>query len=55
LSSFNRSHFSIFIHEYVIFLPHSPSYTPPFPYILPLPGGPQLSVSSLETLHNSAK
>jgi hypothetical protein len=25
--SFNRPHFSIFIHEYIIFLPHSPSHT----------------------------
>jgi hypothetical protein len=25
--SFNRSHFSIFIHKYIIFLPHSLSYT----------------------------
>jgi hypothetical protein len=27
LESFNRSHCSIFIHEYIIFLPYSPSYT----------------------------
>jgi hypothetical protein len=31
--SFNRSHFSIFIHEYIIFLPYSASYTRS--YILP--------------------
>jgi hypothetical protein len=32
-NSFNRSHFSIFTHEYRIFPQHSP--TTPFPYILP--------------------
>jgi hypothetical protein len=32
-NSFNRSHFSIFIHEYIIFPPYSPPA--PFPYILP--------------------
>jgi hypothetical protein len=41
-NSFSRSHFSIFIHEYVIFPPHSPSYTLSlFPYIPP-PAGTNL-------------
>jgi hypothetical protein len=33
----NRCHFSIFIHEYIIFLPYSPP--PHFPYSLPPPTG----------------
>jgi hypothetical protein len=36
-NSFNRSHFSIHIHVYRIFLPYSPSK--PFPYFLPPPTG----------------
>jgi hypothetical protein len=36
-NSFNRSHFSIFIHEYRIF-PHIHPLSP-LPYILPLPTG----------------
>jgi hypothetical protein len=40
-NSFNTSHFSIFIYEYIIFLPYSPSYTlslypPPLPQV-PIP------------------
>jgi hypothetical protein len=37
LRMFQQSHFSIFIHEYIIFLPYSPPAS--FTYILPCPTG----------------
>jgi hypothetical protein len=51
-NSFNRCHFSIFIHVYIIFPPYSPPT--PFPFLFPPPTGvptPRQDLLYLPVLH----
>jgi hypothetical protein len=50
-SNYNRSHFFISIHVYIIFLPYSPPYTLSFCVTLPLLTTPKQGLFSLPLLH----
>jgi hypothetical protein len=54
-NSFNRSHFSIFIHEYIIFLLYSPSYTLSFVYFFVLMSKPPLLSTTIIILYQNLK